>query len=253
MADIDVKRERKSAWGWVLFVALLALISWGAWELIFDDDEVEIADVPPVPMAEPITTTPEPVADPTVPPMPVPAPAGSPGEVPAQRLVPTAVVVVDPVQITEAMRAYDVHVGRDVPADGEHLYSAAGISRLGTLLSAIVGREPGPNPDVVAKANAFFLIANLLVASPDTLRLHADWMHKSALAAVDAMAELGETRFPGAAGLEAELSDARAAANAIRPEEGLMGQREEVRRFFREARDPLLILAERASAGARGA
>mgnify|MGYP006148283549 CR=1 FL=1 len=77
---------------------------------------------------------------------------------------------------------------------------------LGTTLAAIVGREPGPNPEVVAKANAFYLIANLLVASPDTLRLHADWMHRTALAAVDAMEELGETRFPDAAGLDGELA-----------------------------------------------
>lgn len=230
MSDIDVvRRERGSAWLWLLLLAGIALVSWVAWTLI-DDDPAEVAGVPP--------------AEPT-------APIAAP--LPAVPVAPTAVVVVDPVRVSEAMRAYTAHVGREVPADGQHLYAAAGISRLATALAAIVGREPGPDREVVAKANAFFLIANLLVVSPDTLRLHADWMHRTALAAVDAMEQVGETRFPGAAGLRAELEETRRAAEAIRPEEGLMGQRDEVRAFFRQAADPLRILAERSSAAARDA
>ncbi|HEX2205835.1 MAG TPA: hypothetical protein VHG91_21150 [Longimicrobium sp.] len=103
----------------------------------------------------------------------------------------------------------------------------------------------------MGKANAFLVVAGLLAASPDSLRLHADWMHRTALAAVDLMDELGETRFPGAEGLDGELEEAHRAADAIRPEAGLADQTEAVRRFFREAHDPLRTLAERASAAAR--
>jgi hypothetical protein len=228
MADIDVQRKRGmgSAWLGVLLVILIALAAWGLWAYFTGEDDVEAAAAPAVPMAEPVAA------------------------MPAEPLVPTAVVVIDPVQVEEAMRAYTAHVETVAPVNGEHLYSAVGVGRMGAVLAAIVGREPGPNPEVVAKANAFYLIANLLVASPDTLRLHADWMHRTALAAVDAMEELGTTRFPDAAALDGELAQARQAANAIRPAEGLMEQREEVRRFFGEAGDALRILAERASDGA---
>jgi hypothetical protein len=231
MADIDVQRKRGmgSAWLGVLLVILIALAAWGLWAYFSGEDDVEAAAAPAVPMAEPVAA------------------------MPAEPLVPTAVVVIDPVQVEEAMSAYTAHVETQAPVNGEHLYSAVGVSRMGAVLAAIVGREPGPNPEVVAKANAFYLIANLLVASPDTLRLHADWMHRTALAAVDAMEELGTTRFPDAAGLDGELAQARQAANAIRPAEGLMEQREEVRQFFGEAGDALRILAEQASAGTRDA
>lgn len=229
MADIDVKRKGEVG-PWILFLALLSILTVAGWVLIerVGDDRDEVVTVPVAvpPVLEPVARA---------------------------RLVPTTVVVVDPVRVSEAMRAYRAHAAAPVPATGDHRYAAAGIARLATALVAIVGREPGPDPEVVGKANAFLVAARLLVASPDSLRLHADWMHRTAGAAVDLMDELGEKRFPEAAGLDAELEEALRAAEAIRPEAGLAGQAEAVRRFFRAAEAPLETLAERASAAARDA
>lgn len=228
MADIDVKRNRDEVGPWILFLALITLVSLAGWALIEAVDGREVAE--------------EPVA--------AHLPRDMPVALPPVRLVPTAVLVVDPVRVSEAMRAYRAHVAAEAPATGDHLYAAAGVARLAAALAAIVGREPGPDAEVIGKANAFLLVADLLVASPDSLRLHADWIHRTALAAVDLMDALGETRFPGAEGLDGELEEALRAAEGIRPEAGLEGQTEAVRRFFRAAEAPLETLAERASAGA---
>ncbi|HEU4558343.1 MAG TPA: hypothetical protein VFS20_10855 [Longimicrobium sp.] len=225
MAEIRRQRERRNAGLWLLILAVAGLAAWGVWMLVDVDDEVAVADAPaaPAPVTQPVAL------------------------IPAEPLATTTVLVVDPVAVAGAVRAYAAHVESDVSANGNHLYSAEGISRLGTALAAIVGREPGPDHDVVAKANAFFVVAKLLVASPDSLRLHADWMHQAAQAAVDAMDELAAKRFSDAPGLKGELEHARRAADAIRPERGLMMQRNEVRQFFRETEDALRVMGERAS------
>lgn len=223
MAEIRRQRERRNTGLWVLILAIVGLTAWGVWMLLGGEDEVEVAEAPAAPAAGPVAPMPH------------------------KPLVTTTTLVVDPVAVAGAVRAFAAHVESEVPMNGNHLYSAEGISRLGTALAAIVGREPGPDGDVVAKANAFFVAAKLLVVSPDSLRLHADWMHQAALAAADAMDELAGKRFADAPGLDGELEHARRAAELIRPERGLREQRNEVRRFFRETEDVLRIMGERAT------
>jgi hypothetical protein len=217
------QRERRNVALWVLILAVVGLTAMGVWAVLDGERAVQVADAPVAPAAA------------TAAPLP-------PGQ-----LVTTTAVLVDPVAVAGAVRAYTAHVESDMPADGNHLYSAGGISRLGTALAAIVGREPGPDGDVVGKTNAFLVTAKLLVVSADSLHLHADWMHAAAVAAVDAMEVLARKRFPDAPGLGEELEHARRAAESIRPARGLTEQRNEVRRFFREANDALHILGKHAS------
>lgn len=227
MADINVERQRSSAWLWVLGLVVLGLLMWGVVEWI-DGDEVDEAAALPVDAA-------------TAPPALAPVPEAT--------LAPTTVVVVDPVQVSEAMSAYTAHIESALPADAQHLYAAEGIARLATALGAIVGKEPGPDADVVARANAFYVIAATLAATPDSLRLHADWMHRAAVEAVELMARVAETRFPESVELKGEIEQARQGADAIEPEESLLGQTGEVRLFFRQAADALRIMAEQAGTG----
>jgi hypothetical protein len=93
---------------------------------------------------------------------------------------PVPVLVVDPSVPAPAVAAYvaDVRGEGEGRMGSDHVYTAAGIERMATALRELMPAHRGPTPQACAQADRFYILASALVASPDSLRLHADWVRR---------------------------------------------------------------------------
>lgn len=214
MADIDIQRKRGGTWAWVLGLVLLALLAWLLLELFDGDDEAEVVEA-----AVPAGTTPA-------------APAG-----------PVPVLVVDPSVPAPAVAAFVSHIrGGEAQMGKDHLYTAEGITRMATALRELVQAHRGLSPEARAQAGEFYTRAAALVASPDTMLAHADWVHAAAMDAAGVMEGLAEDVKGPVPELREQVAQVRAAAQAIDPDKDLLAQEEQVRGFFRQSADAMSML-----------
>jgi hypothetical protein len=213
VADIDIQKKRGSAWPWILGLLALALLAWLLVDL-FDDDDAEVAEA-----AVPAATTPA-------------APAG-----------PVPVLVVDPSVPAPAVAAFVSHIrGGEAQMGKDHLYTAEGITRMATALRELEQAHRGLSPEARAQAGEFYARAAALVASPDTMLAHADWVHAAAMDAAGVMEGLAEDVKGPVPELREQVAQVRTAAQAIDPGKELLAQEEQVRRFFRQSADAMSML-----------
>lgn len=220
MADIDIQKKRgTSPWVWLIALALLVLLVWLIAEAMDRPDAAEPAEavvVAPLP-AEAVA----------------PAPAG-----------PPPVLVIDPAVPAPAVAAYVAHVrGAGEGRMGtDHVYTAEGIARMATALRELVQAHRGLTPQALAQAERFYTLAGALVASPDSLRMHADWVNQAATSAAGVLDGLATEVQGPVPELREQVREVRAAADAIDPQQQLLAQQEQVRAFFREAADAMAML-----------
>ncbi len=214
MADIDIQRKRGGAWAWVLGGVVLALLAWLLLEMLGSDDEAEGAVA-----TMPAATTPV-------------APAG-----------PVPVLVVDPTVPAPAVAAFVSHIrGGEAQMGKDHLYTAEGIARMATALRELEQAHRGLSPEARTQAGEFYARASALVASPDTMLAHADWVHAAAMDAAGVMEGLAEDVKGPVPELREQVAQVRAAAQAIDPGTELLAQEEQVRGFFRQSADAMSML-----------
>jgi hypothetical protein len=216
MAGRDVRR-RRAGWAWLLLVGLLGL---GA--ALGRGRAVPSRGADPGPAAA----------------EEMPAALW---DTPAPSLVPSPAVEVDSAAVADALRAFASHVAAD---GARERYAAMGLARLGIALGALVGREPGPDAGVVARANAYFRVANDLLTASDSGPVDPAALRDAARAGVAAMDALARARLPAGAALEDDLRQAGQAAEALGAADDPAERRREVRRFFEEAEDVLRRVAE---------
>lgn len=216
MADIDIEKKRNGRWWiWLVALALLALLVWVIAEALDGPDEAAAGDSA------------------------VRAAAMTPA---AEAPVP--VLVVDPSVPAPAVAAYVAHVRG--PGEGrmgsDHVYTAEGIARMATALRELVQAHRGLSPQAHAQAERFYVLASALVASPDSLRLHADWVKEAATSAASVMEGLAAEVAGPVPELREQVREVRTAADAIAPRRDLLQQQQNVSAFFREAADAMAML-----------
>ncbi len=221
MADIDIQRKRdKPWWVWLVALALLALLVWVIAEAFDGPDEAEAGDSA------------------------LRAPAMAPAwEAPAAQ-GPVPVLVVDPSVPAPAVAAYVAHVRGEGEGrmGSDHVYTAEGIARMATALRELVQAHRGLTPQAHAQAERFYVLAAALVASPDSLRLHADWVNEAATSAAGVMQGLAAEVAGPVPELREQVREVRTAADAIAPRRDLLQQQQNVSAFFREAADAMAML-----------
>lgn len=215
MADIDIERKRGTGWVWLVALALLALLVWVIAEAFGGPDEAEAGDT--ALRASPM------------------APAAE---------APVPVLVVDPSVPAPAVAAYVAHVRGEGEGrmGSDHVYTAEGIARMATALRELVQAHRGLTPQGNAQAERFYVLASALVASPDSLRLHADWVNEAATSAAGVMEGLAAEVAGPVPELREQVREVRAAADAIAPRRDLLQQQQNVSAFFREAADAMAML-----------
>ncbi|HEU0012121.1 MAG TPA: hypothetical protein VFQ45_00470 [Longimicrobium sp.] len=216
MAEIDIERKRGGAWVWVLGLAALALLIWLLAEA-FDGPDEAVA---------------------------VEAVAPAAGE-PAASVGPVPVLVVDPSVPAPAVAAFVSHIrGGEARMGKDHLYTAEGIARMATALRELEQAHRGLSAGARAQAGEFYARAAALVASPDTLLAHADWVHAAAMDAAGVMEGLAEDVKGPVPELREQVAEVRSAAQAIQPGRDLLAQEEQVRGFFRQSADAMAMLID---------
>lgn len=215
MADIDIERKRGKGWVMLLVLALLALLVWVIGEAFGGADEAEADDSA------------------------LRAPAMAPAAA-----APVPVLVVDPSIPAPAVAAYVAHVrGQGEGRMGsDHVYTAEGITRMATALRELVQAHRGLTPQAHAQAERFSVLASALVASPDSLRLHADWVSEAATSAAGVMEGLAAEVAGPVPELREQVREVRTAADAIAPRRDLLQQQQQVRAFFQQAADAMSML-----------
>lgn len=215
MADIDIERKRSKGWLWLLALALLALLVWVIAEAFDGPDEAEAGD----------------------------SALRAPAMAPAAE-APVPVLVVDPSVPAPAVAAYVAHVRGEGEGrmGSDHVYTAEGIARMATALRELVQAHRGLTPQAHAQADRFYVLASALVASPDSLRLHADWVKEAAASAAGVMEGLAAEVAGPVPELREQVREVRTAADAIAPRRDLLQQQQNVSAFFREAADAMAML-----------
>lgn len=215
MADINIEKKRGKGWIWLVALALLALLVWVIAEAFDGPDEVEGDDSA------------------------LRAPAMAPA---AQAPVP--VLVVDPAVPAPAVAAYVAHVRGEGEGrmGSDHVYTAEGIARMATALRELVQAHRGLTPQARGQADRFYALASALMASPDSLRLHADWVNEAATSAAGVMEGLAAEVAGPVPELREQVREVRTAADAIDPRRDLLQQQQNVSAFFREAADAMAML-----------
>lgn len=218
MADINVQRKRPGILPVIVALLVLGVLAWLGFTLADGGEREGTAGVEAPARAAPG--------------------AGAPAAEHA------ALVVVDPVRAAAAVQGYVAHVrgAGEARMGRDHRYTAEGIARLATALREIAQAQRGLTPATLGLADGFYRTAAALVTTPDSLRLHADWMHQAAASAAAVMEAIVEGRSEASSALHDQVADVRNAAAAIQPGKELLAQGDEVRRFFREAVDPLQML-----------
>lgn len=255
MADINVARKRTRLWIWLFALGVALLAAYLVWE--FHDAahgsrdarsvRPEAAEERAARMANAPARRTENVMPPGafIPDSPVDSVTAGAA---ARTVVVTPVagsVVVYPARVAGAVRTYQDYVdGTPVPAPGpDHRYVAGGIVRLTDALRQVVQAEPTTARALEPEAIALYTVANLFVASPDSLRYHAAWMRNTADAVAGVMEKVAGSRFAGDTALARRVAGVRRAAGAIDPDQALLRQTDQVRSFFRSAEDPLRMMA----------
>ncbi len=215
MADIDIEKKRGKGWVMLVVLALLALLVWVIGEAFGGADEAEAGDSA----------------------LRAPAMAPAAG-------APAPVLVVDPSIPAPAVAAYVAHVRGQGEArmGSDHVYTAEGITRMATALRELVQAHRGLTPQAHAQAERFYVLASALVASPDSLRLHADWVHEAATSAAGVMEGLAAEVAGPMPELREQVREVRSAAERIAPRRDLLQQQQDVSAFFREAADAMAML-----------
>jgi hypothetical protein len=215
VADINIEKKRGKAWAWLVALAVLALLAWLIVDAFREADEAEAGDSA------------------------LRAPAMAPA---AQAPVP--VLVVDPSVPAPAVAAYVAHVRGEGEGrmGSDHTYTAEGIARMATALRELVQAHRGLTPQAHAQAERFYVLASTLVASPDSLRLHADWVSEAATSAASVMEGLSAEVAGPVPELREQVREVRTAADAIAPRRDLLQQQQNVSAFFREAADAMAML-----------
>lgn len=216
MADIDIEKKRDGRWWiWLVALVLLALLVWVIAEAFDGPDEVEPDD----------------------------SALRAPAMAPATE-APVPVLVVDPSVPAPAVAAYVAHVRGEGEGrmGSDHVYTAVGIERMATALRELVQAHRGLTPQARAQADRFYVLASALVASPDSLRLHADWVKEAATSAAGVMEGLAAEVAGPVPELREQVREVRTAADAIAPRRDLLQQQQNVSAFFREAADAMAML-----------
>lgn len=212
MADIDIQRKPRT-WVWLVILALLALLVWLIAEVMGGPDEAEAVQT-----AAPAAGTPVAVA-------------------------PAAVMVIDPAVPAPAVAAFVAHVrGGEARMGSDHVYTAQGIARMADALRELVQAHTTLGPAAAAGADRFHTLAAALVASPDSLRLHADWVSEAASSAATVMDGLADAVKGPVPELREQVREVRTAAAAIDPARDLLEQKDQVQAFFRQSADALAML-----------
>ncbi|HEU0302802.1 MAG TPA: hypothetical protein VFR37_25295 [Longimicrobium sp.] len=157
---------------------------------------------------------------------------------------PVPVLVVDPSVPAPAVAAYVAHVRGQGEArmGSDHVYTAEGITRMANALRELVQAHRGLTPQAHAQAERFYVLASVLVASPDSLRLHADWVSEAATSAAGVMEGLAAEVAGPVPELREQVREVRSAAERIAPRRDLLQQQQDVSAFFREAADAMAML-----------
>jgi hypothetical protein len=214
MADINVQQKGGSIWPWVLGLILLAGLVWVLIEVLGGDDD---------PMA---------VDDMTQ----VTAPVGA------------EMQMDDPVQepgLTAMDEYLEVCSAPQTTADMSlsHQYTANCVRLLAGALGSVVQRDTvggaALNPALLELNES----AAELQTTPETSPNHSSMVREIAMSAADLMAQVQQTRAgPGASSAQ-EVTQARAAAEAIRSDTPLMEQQQVTGEFFRRAGEALRVMS----------
>lgn len=215
VADIDIEKKRDRRWWiWLVALALLALLVWVIAEAFGGSDEAQEGE----------------------------SALRAPAMAPAVE-APAPVLVVDPAVPAPAVAAYIAHVRQnEARTGGDHLYTAEAIVRMGSALRELVQAHRGLSPAAVARAERFYALASALAASPDSMRMHADWVSEAATSAAEVMEGLAAEVAGPVPELREQVREVRAAADAIAPRRDLLQQQQNVSAFFREAADAMAML-----------
>jgi hypothetical protein len=214
VADINVERKGPSIWPWIIGLIVLALLIWAIAEMVRTDDRA----VTTAPMAEEVT--------------PAPAPVTETATMPAatQQFVTTCV----------QNGAQDM--GR------EHEFTAECLRHLASAIEQ-TEQQTQQNVNVQQHTETMRQNAQQLEATPETSQQHSNFVREAALAASTAINQL-HTAAPGQQQQMADPANrVRETAEAIRPGQTLLDQREETNRFFRAAGDALQQMSHAGHAG----
>lgn len=223
MAEIHIERKKPSAWMGIAALVVLGLLLWAAIEF---NQRRSPGWVDPARAEAAGGERAEPGA----------AAGGAGGPM---------LLVVDPAVPIPATAAFLAHIrGADEGRMGsDHRYTAEAIARMSDALREIVQARPGVNPEAVRQAIALQALAAGLVATPDSLRAHADWMSQAALSASAVMEGVADDVKGPVPEMREQAREARRAATAIDPSRDLLAQKDAVRAFFRDMGDALAMLA----------
>lgn len=216
MAEIEIQRKRRG-WVWLVALAVLTLLVWLVADALDGPDEAEAgqAALPPA--------------------------AAAPG--PAVPAAPATMMVIDPAVPAPAVAAFVAHVrAGEARMGSDHVYTAQGIARMADALRELVQAHTAAGPRAAAGADRFYTLAAALVASPDSLRMHADWLSEAASSAATVMEGLADAVKGPVPELREQVGEVRTAARAIDPARDLLQQQDQVRAFFRQAADAMAML-----------
>jgi hypothetical protein len=212
VAEIEIQKKR-SGWVWLVVLALLTLLVWLVADWMDGPDEAEAVQ----------TAAPA---------------AGMTGAV-----APATMMVIDPSVPAPAVAAFVGHIrGGEARMGSDHVYTAQGIARMADALRELVQAHTAVGPRAAAGAERFYTLAAALVVSPDSLRMHADWVSEAASSAATVLEGLSDAVKGPVPELREQVAEVRTAARAIDPARDLLQQQDQVRAFFRQAADAMAML-----------